>query len=620
MIYYFTLKKYKRLQSNDINPNLIPLYDIIRNAIVLVNKNDLNMHILKNHFRPPIKSLIKTDTRYKHLIKNINIDNLLKLISKKILDNMSYCKKPSFIYFTRGERIPHSPYYTKKEIINLSLNNNLIKKDKTVNILPLCKKLQNNQFQKINILNHANYIQKNNGMYIIRFYTFVGDAFMNSYLRNLSKNEYINDFIITCIKILWNLINNSPAFSKSVSVYRRIGFDFLSHLKIGDIYTNDSFMSTTRDPLYEPEGFTFGDIVLKINIPKNIKGVGLMTELYSHFPEELEVLIPPNVELKLINKNWKYYHHNKDNERRVKTTYEFNLVKVKEIIIPKDRLPVNKEPPLIYWSKINLSAKNLEGKMNTFLNKYTNRNLQFRTPIGMKDYLFYVYFYDSTSVYKDLYKYKTSNGISIIHQNSKTGQICTFLELGKEMHVNYHVNYYDIDNCPKFTGLSSMHEMHSLDFLLFLKQIARSFGIKKIIIYPNKMSCSHFYNKVKNKNLYKQFMYRNITYDKDLYNMLVYDDKRFGLIREIKDTYNVKLLKNTLIPDFMKNMKGYKEFAKKNKKSKIKRIETLSELYIYIIEYRSEKIRKYEKIISKFLNKDIFNNYYTFMSDTVLID
>jgi len=626
MIYYYTLKKYQRLQISDVTSNLIPLYDIIRNAVVLVKRQDINEHILKNHFRPPIKSLIKSDTRYKQLLNKVNTDNIISLLSKKILANLTYCKKPSFIYFTRGNRIPHSPYYTKQEMINLALNNRLLDKNKNVNILRLCKRLQDNQFQKINILNHANYIQKNTGMYIIRFYTFVGDAFMNSYLRDLNKNEYMNDFIINSIKILWNLINKAPVFSKSFSVYRRIGFDFLSHLKVGDIYTNDSFMSTTRNPLYEPEGFTFGDIVIKINIPKNKKGVGLMTELYSHFPEELEVLIPPNVELKLVKKNWKYYHHNKNNEKRVKTTYEFNLIKVKNIIIPRDRLPVSTKPPLIYWRDIKLSALNLQGKMNTFLNKYTNKNLQFSTHIGKKQYLFYVYFYDSTSVYKDLYKYRTANGISIIHQNKANGQMCTFLELGKDLHVNYHVNYYDIDNCPKFTGLDSMSEMHSLDFLVFLQELAKAFGIKKIIIYPNKMSCSHFYNNVKNKNLYTQFMYRNITYDKDLYNMLVYDDKRFGLIREIKDTYNVDLLIKTKIPEFMKNMKGYKAFNKtkttnvnkNNKHIKSRDKQTLAELYIYIIKYRSDKIRKYEQIISKYLKKDIFNNYYTYYSNTVL--
>ena len=121
-------------------------------------------------------------------------------------------------------------------------------------------------------------------------------------------------------------------------------------------------------------------------------------------------------------------------------------------------------------------------------------------------------------------------------------------------------------------------------------------------------------------------MYRNITYDKDLYNMLVYDDKRFGLIREIKDTYNVDLLIKTKIPEFMKNMKGYKAFNKtkttnvnkNNKHIKSRDKQTLAELYIYIIKYRSDKIRKYEQIISKYLKKDIFNNYYTYYSNTVL--
>tara|TARA_B100001248_G_scaffold247423_1_gene218889 strand:- start:924 stop:2774 length:1851 start_codon:yes stop_codon:yes gene_type:complete len=616
MIYFYTKTTPKKLDKNDDLDKICPLYDIRYDAIVYVNKKDIDYHIINNHLRPPINSVIKSTTRYKDSIKKVNVDNIIKLISKNVQNQITYCKKPSFVYLMRSDKDQHTPYYTKKEMYSVALNNGLIDKDKQINTLKLCKILQANQFQKMNIFNHANYIQKSLGMYIIRYYTFVGDAFMNSYLRDLNKDEYINNALINNIKLLWKLINNAPAFSKKFIVYRRIGHDFLSHLKIGDIYKNNSFMSTTRDPVYEPEGFTFGNIVLKINIPKNKKGGAIMTELYSHFPQELEVLIPPNVDLKLINKNWKYYHHNKSNEKQVKITYEFDLIKVNAIEIPRDRLPVSIKPPSLNLAAINLTAPTLQGKIQTFLKKYTNNNLQFSTFIGPKEYLFYVYFYDSTTTYKDLYKYKTDKGISIIHQNKTNGQICLFLELGPVMHVNYHVHYYDIDNCPKFTGLNKFDRDDSNHYLSFLQAVASAFRIDKIVIHPNKMSCAHFYKNSKERNLYTQYLYRNITYDKDLYNLLVYHSNRFIGISAIKNhTYDtsIALLKQK-IPQSMHNMNSYKKFKKQYPDQT-----DLWQYYIYIIQYESIKLKKYENLISKILNKNVFNNMYVLDSREKLI-
>ena len=364
-------------------------------------------------------------------------------------------------------------------------------------------------------------------MYIIRYYTFVGDAFMNTYLRDLNKDQYKNYFITNNIKLLWRLIHNAPSFSKPFSVYRRIGFDYLSKYKIGDIYTTESFLSTTRNQLYEPEGFTFGNIVLKINLPANKKGVGLMIELYSHFPEELEVLISPNIQLKLVKKNWKYYHYNKSNQNDVKTTYEFDVVGVKDIKIPTDKLSLSFKPKLISFYGLNMRGKTLNNKANNFVDTYLNNNLQFETFIGRHKYLFYVYFYDSTSTYSDLYKYKTKNGFSIVHQNKQNSQICLFLEFGKDLHVNYHVRYHDMESCPKFIDVSDNYNYYR-DYLIFLRNIAKSFNINKVIIHPNIFSCNRFYKNAKNKNLHTQFLYRNTTYDNDLYNY--YDPVKATLI------------------------------------------------------------------------------------------
>ena len=610
MVYYINSVKYKRISDSEITSKMLPLYDIIKNKIVLVNKKDIKAHIEKNHFRPIFKNLVNKNTRNQQYIKQYNHKKTLQLVK-----NISYtiCKKPSFIYYVKGTKEPEAPYYTKGEMITLALNNRLIK-DKNIKMDRLCKILQENQFQKINILKHTNYIQKVKGMYMVRYYTFVGDAAMNSYLRNLGKNEYKNNALVKNIFMMWNLIKNAPTFSKTFSVYRRIGFDYLKHLKVGDKYITDSFMSTTRDPLYEPEGFTFGNIVIKVNMPINKKGVGLMLELFSHFPQELEVLIPPNVEMKLKCINWKYYHYNKQNEKNIKKTYEFDIIIAKGINIPKDRLPLDKNPQYIHFNKLVILKQNTLGKkIKYFLKEYANNNMQFRTEIGIKRYLFHLYFYDSTSVYKNLYKYKTEKGISLVYQNQKTGQICLFIEIGKDIHINYHLNYYDIDNCPKFTGLDFQTEKDSYDLLKFYKYIANTFKINKVYIYPNMVSCIKFYNKCKNKNMYNEYIYRSIPYDKDLYNIIhvingsIKYSKRFMPDDYLHSSYEkIEYIFKENIPNFIKNMKLYKKFKKSKKK------ETVGNLWLHIVEFDCIKLRIFENILEFYYKKQIFNNYYIF--------
>ena len=619
MVYYINSVKYKRISDSEITSKMLPLYDIIKNKIVLVNKKDIKAHIEKNHFRPIFKNLVNNKTRNQQYLKHYNHKKTLQLVK-----DISYtiCKKPSFIYYVKGTKEPEAPYYTKGEMINLALNNRLIK-DKNIKMDKLCKILQENQFQKINILKHTNYIQKIKGMYMVRYYTFVGDAAMNSYLRNLSKDEYQNNALVKNIFMMWNLIKNAPTFSKTFSVYRRIGFDYLKHLKVGDKYVTDSFMSTTRDPLYEPEGFTFGNIVIKVNMPINKKGVGLMLELFSHFPEELEVLIPPNVEMKLKRINWKYYHYNKENERDISKTYEFDIIRAKGINIPKDRLELDKKPQYIHFNKlVVLKQKTLGKKIKHFLKEYANNNMQFTTEIGIKRYLFNLYFYDSTSVYKNLYKYKTDKGISLVYQNQKTGQICLFIEIGKDIHINYHLNYYDIDNCPKFTGLDIMSERTSYDLLKFYKYLADTLKINKVYIYPNMISCIKFYKRSNNKNMYNEYVYRSITYDKDLYDIIqVLNRSKKHAKRFMPDDYlyssyeKIETIFEKELPNLFKNMKLYKEFRKKNKGE-----ETIGNLWLYTVEYNCTKLRTLENILEYYYKIKLFTNYYIFYPSKFEID
>jgi hypothetical protein len=91
-------------------------------------------------------------------------------------------------------------------------------------------------------------------------------------------------------RYMYDLVANSPTDDKDYILYR---FDnqmiyFLQKFVIGDIYVENGFLSTTRDPFYNTKKYNFGDILMKIHIPKNKKGCGLCIETLSMFPNEEE--------------------------------------------------------------------------------------------------------------------------------------------------------------------------------------------------------------------------------------------------------------------------------------------------------------------------------------------
>src|SRR4029077_5822957 len=111
--------------------------------------------------------------------------------------------------------------------------------------------------------------------------------FMNSYMRNLDKSAYYNEMLHNNIKKLWAVIKKCPAFDKEYILYRFVTDDsYISNLNVGDIFIDKGFMSTTRDPFYKSSEYKFGFILIKIKIPKNIKGVGLSIESFSNFSSE----------------------------------------------------------------------------------------------------------------------------------------------------------------------------------------------------------------------------------------------------------------------------------------------------------------------------------------------
>lgn len=102
----------------------------------------------------------------------------------------------------------------------------------------------------------------------------------------------------------------------------------MKHLKIGDIFTDNGFLSTTRNPFYTNFGQHFGHVLVKIKIPANAKGVALCIETVSNFAEEEEIIFAPGTKFKLVSKDKKvtYYHTNQQFNEQVFIKYEFEYV------------------------------------------------------------------------------------------------------------------------------------------------------------------------------------------------------------------------------------------------------------------------------------------------------
>ena len=181
--------------------------------------------------------------------------------------------------------------------------------------------------------------------------------------------------------------------------------DYLRKLNVGDIFVDEGFSSTTRDPFYSPGvKMDFGLVLVKINIPKKIKGVGLLIENFSLFPKEEEFLIQPYSKLKLVAKDNKaqYYHINERFERVIKKKYEFDLISSSNKVNILNIIPDFKIP-LIELHEINIERNNRIDLFKNFIEKCDNYG-QFR----YNDEVYIAQWFDSTSSYSNLYKNELS--------------------------------------------------------------------------------------------------------------------------------------------------------------------------------------------------------------------
>lgn len=617
---------------------IIPMYDIYSQQIYPINKKNIHYRLIESDYRfinneikEWIKNLYKKHKDNKELkeklkynltiIDNYDIEILSETsfktfyeFSPKLGLLVSICKRKSFDPFIHHLK----PYYTKLELIKLGQNMKLIKEIDIEKLLnqefhyKLCKKISSNDVSFEEIKKHTSYIINNNIISYITFYSFYGSFLYNKYLR---KNYHMNKFLYDGVNKIINAMKNSPILDNDYSIYRFIWDDsFLNDLKPGQTFVDNGFLSTTRDPFYSP-GLSgkFGLTLLKINIPKNKKGLGLFIENFSLFQKEEEFLLPPFTKLRLLSKddNFKYYHTNEAFEKLIERKYEFEYIDTDYDLFNNYKIKNN-------IKEINDIKKYVlpgDDRISLFKNFISESN-QLSIKINNNNYLLNCMFFDSTdnSSYSKLYYNKIKDGLLIsIYDN---GYPFLNIECGKEMTVNYINKFYNYGE--------DKIELNN-DLLEIILEIGRIFYYKETIIFPIYRNFSkfnydenkkiflytHFYNhtiydyaKNKNKLLKDPFLKNNIGwYATD--NLL---NKK--LDNEIKDKLNLKenTIREGLISIVENNFILYEKFIE---------LTNIEKNYYFIYEIY-EKLNNQNRIES-FKPNIFYDDEETFGDDFKLI-
>ena len=577
---------------------LIPMYDIYTQKIYPIKKENVYFRLTESNYRfinnevknwillqeekinkkikdcnnleekKQMESLKKRLNSMIEIIENYDIETVIDT-SYKILYkysgiglSISICKRNSFhpfIYYLK-------PYYTKNELIKLGQNMNLIEeKIKPEDLIDeikhyeICKKISNNDVSFDEIKDDTLKIIENKTIADICFYSFIGAALINRFLRNQSDFK-IDKFFYQRIKNVSRTIKQSTPLEKEYQIYRFISNDdFLQNLKIGDIFSDSAFLSTTRDPFYSP-GLTgnFGLILIKINLKINMKGQGLFIEHFSLFPREEEYLLPPKTKLKLVSKNdkFKYYHINDSFEKLITKKYEFDLIDndynwIEDLEITNEEIPI--------FTGLDINFKNrLDGfqRLKSLTNSFNE--------IKINDIVFKLLFFDSKGSYDKFYYNKVEKGLSLIHFDNN-GYPLILIEMGTELVVNYINQYYFYND----------KEPIKEDILLqILLELGKLFSYKKAIIYHNYKNFTEF-----KKNYYSNqelFLYLN-HYDFTLYDYLKNKKKPFSKELFYKNTLlDIDLLlnqnnklKEKLIDSIEKDFNQYNQLVNEYKLNKL---------------------------------------------------
>ena len=609
--------------------DLIPMYDIRSLKIYPIDKYKIYNYLILSDYRfindgmfdwlNYLYTKYKTD-QYKYNIDIMNNYNIKTLYSTSIKTlykysphlelQISICKRESFHPY-----INHlNPYYTKLELIKLGQNKNLIRKnielDKLLNRkiqYNLCMKISHGDVSYIEIENSHEYIYLNECIGWISYYSFIGSFQFNSYLRNKYP---INNILINGINKIVKLFKKAPLLKNNYEIYRFVSDDeFISSLKIGEQFIEKGFLSTTRDPFYNPGVLEhFGLILIKINIPKDIKGLGLFIENYSLFPKEEELLLPPNTILKLKSKNdnFKYYHINLKFEKLINKKYEFDLIN----ITYDDPINLHINEKYYNIDEILLNGSDKLHMIKQFIDIYSlNELISIR--LKNKKYNLLYHWFNSTenSVYQQFYYNKINKGL-LLSLIDNDGNLYLNIELGPDMCINY-LNKFYIQNNIKYIN-------KSIDFDL-IYAIAKLFHYYEIIITHEFTSFIIFKNNYTNINPTYLIKY-NFNYS--IYNYLKTNEKyltsynsNYTIGYWYLDKYFNKPIDTKIeLPDIFKKYKTYKELY-------INVVEKYFYYYNNLITLLDNKIFDNEYVIYNIkqkLSEDI--NYSKFIKPTIEYD
>lgn len=539
------LKNYDKLSDNYIEElkdyistlsYKIPLFDYATKNIYLTNPDDVYIKVTTFNYRFPDHKIIELLTKTIDDLKKIDskhiawVDDYIEKINKNInfMSNfnlqilketyttvflntnptsreLTSCVKPSYLPYQDYQ----CPYYTKSELISLALNLGLMKDRKIKpwsfkdsELRKLCKSISKYEINAQMLIYNQLYILYNNAKAYVQYYSLFGSYYFNSYLRNIRSSIDID--LNSHIDNLLKIIKNTPPFESEYEVYRFIeNDDYLNHLKIGDIFEELSFISTTRNPFYSVKENLFGFILLKIKLKKDMPGIALLMESYSNYPHEQEILIPPSrLKLISIDTDFNYYHWNKLAEKKIIKKYIFEYIEPIGYDITsytKNYITDNIFIPNIDFYKQEYQGSTISEKTLNFFSSLPKLNLRrmFLSNIGKNEYKFYAYFLTQNKVYskffflqkEDEQNRTLGDEIYLTIQNPHNGQIELLIEIRNIISVNYY---------HRFSGLENTIPDNTL--IHWLSGLAKALTINTIIIHGNYSSYAHIVENILNKS------------------------------------------------------------------------------------------------------------------------
>lgn len=623
----------------------VPLYDIYSNHVFLIFWENVYDRILNNNYRfidPKFISDLKSkenltsdDLFNLQFLSNYDLETLRRTYFEIFYESFvthSYatnCRRPSF-----SSGLVHiNPYYTMNELNFLAYDWDLTKEITIdpIELENLCKQIQKYDIPSQVLIDHQLFIYQTKSIGLVKHYSLYGSYYMNQYLRqtfccinspNAETTKEDNDFDIIRniylegqILVMIRRIKSAPAFTQPHTVYRFVSDDsYLHNLRPGDIYQDPSFTSTTRNPFYYKEKYSFGYVLIKIRLPGNVKGVGLCIESYSNFPKEEEIILPPTSRYRLdsIVETPSNTQFHRDLNLQVQKRYEFTWIGddyEKDTDIP-DKFNISGFIPKIKTVTFqdildddNYKYVPMSERLLYFRDNYANMNNQFESLVGKTSFIFSLESYNSTTVYKPFFYYETTDGIMITTANPIYGNINLLIEIDYEIHINYYFRY-------SITDPSAVIDLNRPEWIEWLAILTYAVGSRSVIIHPNYMLQTYRDDTIEEK-IYKT----RHTFSQNIYLYMKHGTKMFEYaeITPQFDYFQLDYLKKVKLDDII-NVADKNELYRIAQSSKI---DNVYDFYLYIVENYPQWIKTLEDQIGRIFeaeNNPFINIAYKFDS------